>query len=174
MSDVRTARNLISVVELVGVRLVDVHATTRVSSSREIPPVTIALDYKSSVSEGDEAGIFLILASIDVKIKPPDGEEKPLVRIRTKLELRYRVPSDFVLVKKELNAFGRVNAVYNAWPYFREIVQNMTGRMDLPPLILPVFRIPRPKRPRAQSQHAVAGRERSDSGNSKAASDVTN
>lgn len=38
-------------------------------------------------------------------------------------------------------AFADRNAVFNAWPYWREFVQSMTVRMGLPALTLPVFRI---------------------------------
>jgi len=38
-------------------------------------------------------------------------------------------------------AFARTNGIYNAWPYWREFVQNMIARMNLPPLVIPVFRL---------------------------------
>ncbi|HVV48742.1 MAG TPA: hypothetical protein VHO06_03705 [Polyangia bacterium] len=45
-----------------------------------------------------------------------------------------------------LDAFAKVNAVYNAWPYLRELVQNTFVRMSLPPPVVPVFRArPLPK-----------------------------
>lgn len=39
-----------------------------------------------------------------------------------------------------LAAFAKVNAVYNAWPYLREIVHNTFTRMNLPPPLIPIFR----------------------------------
>jgi len=49
--------------------------------------------------------------------------------------------------------FAEINALHNAWPYFREIFQATTVRLGLPPVTLPTFRLPRdlgkpgPKRP---------------------------
>lgn len=37
---------------------------------------------------------------------------------------------------KELHAFGLTRAVYNTWPYLREILQNMIVRTGLPSLTL--------------------------------------
>lgn len=42
-----------------------------------------------------------------------------------------------------LGAFANVNGIYNVWPYFRELVQSVTSRMGLPPLVLPVYRVNR-------------------------------
>jgi hypothetical protein len=173
MSDVRTAKKLISVVELVGVRLIEIRASNRLSTLQEKPPVTIEHTQKASVSAGDEAGRFVVFASIDVRINATDGENQPLVRIRAKVELRYKVPPSFPVLKKELNAFARVNAVYNAWPYFREIVQSVSGRMELPQMILPVYRI-RPPKPRTQALSTTATPEANEVQGSEVASTVTN
>ena len=43
---------------------------------------------------------------------------------------------------EHLHAFSATNGVFNAWPYWREFVQNTTARMGLPtPVIVPVFRL---------------------------------
>jgi hypothetical protein len=39
--------------------------------------------------------------------------------------------------------FASVNGLYNAWPYLREQMQTLTSRMGIPPLVLPVYRVPR-------------------------------
>ena len=54
---------------------------------------------------------------------------------------RTRFPDEESFSSEELEAFGEVNAVFNAWPYWRELVQASLARMLLPPLTLPVFRV---------------------------------
>jgi hypothetical protein len=49
-------------------------------------------------------------------------------------------------LQEHLAAFAKVNGIYNVWPYFRELVQSMGSRLGLPPVVLPVFRVPRPSR----------------------------
>jgi preprotein translocase subunit SecB len=39
-----------------------------------------------------------------------------------------------------LKHFSEINGPYNAWPYWRELVQSVTGRIGLPGLTVPVFR----------------------------------
>lgn len=36
--------------------------------------------------------------------------------------------------------FAEVNGPYNAWPYWRELVQSVSGRLGLPGFVVPVFR----------------------------------
>ena len=48
---------------------------------------------------------------------------------------------DEVFSSDELNEFGQVNAVFNAWPYWRELVQSSLARMSMPILTVPVYRV---------------------------------
>ena len=41
-----------------------------------------------------------------------------------------------------LDEFGRTNALYHVWPYWREYVQSALSRLRLPPLTIPMFRLP--------------------------------
>lgn len=45
--------------------------------------------------------------------------------------------------KGDLGMFANVNGVFNCWPYWREFVQNITTRMGLPSLIVPLLKIPK-------------------------------
>lgn len=39
-----------------------------------------------------------------------------------------------------LQHFAELNGTYNVWPYWRELVQTVTGRVGLASIIVPVFR----------------------------------
>ena len=39
-----------------------------------------------------------------------------------------------------IEAFANTDAVYHAWPYWREFVQSSMARMGLPPIMIPLFR----------------------------------
>jgi hypothetical protein len=56
-------------------------------------------------------------------------------------ELRYRIRSDLGPSNDVLTEFARANGVFNAWPYFRELLQTMLHRMELPSTVLPAFRV---------------------------------
>jgi len=56
-------------------------------------------------------------------------------------ELTYLIPKETPVSQQDLNDFARPNAMFNVWPYWREYVQNTITRMNLPPLVLPLFRV---------------------------------
>lgn len=76
---------------------------------------------------------FLLTASLD------EASEADLVRIEAEYCLQYRLSSFADVRKQHIDAFGRLNGLYNAWPYWREFVQSATVRMGLPPLTIPVL-----------------------------------
>ena len=69
---------------------------------------------------------------------------KKVVDLLAIFQLSYRLNRPVKLTRPQLKAFSEINAPYNAWPYWRELVQGMIARMGLPRLVAPVFRIPRP------------------------------
>ena len=46
----------------------------------------------------------------------------------------------------DLQNFAEVNAVFNSWPYWRQLVQSMLPSMGVHKLVIPVFRFPFPSR----------------------------
>jgi glycine cleavage system transcriptional repressor len=54
--------------------------------------------------------------------------------------------TDSKLRSSDLQTFAEVNAVFNSWPYWRQLVQSMLPSMGVHKLIIPVFRFPFPSR----------------------------
>ena len=65
-----------------------------------------------------------------------------LLNIRADFRLKYELKNGKAFSKKDLDKFAAVNGVYNAWPYWREFVQSTVARMGLPPLTVPVLKVP--------------------------------
>jgi preprotein translocase subunit SecB len=142
--EVQKARRLISAVNLTGVRLVELHAKTSVRDSEITDRMRPRFRHWANLtSEGLKEGLFHVRAHLELHIL--SEEKPPVVTIKIQYELAYVLPEDFRASRSELSAFAKVNGVFNAWPYFREIVQTATLRMELPPVILPVFRVPPPQ-----------------------------
>ncbi len=68
------------------------------------------------------------------------GDDEVL-RIEAVFLLVYRVDSTVGLKRANIDAFGELNAVFNAWPYWREYVQATTVRMGLPALTVPALKL---------------------------------
>jgi Na+/H+ antiporter NhaA len=140
--NVQKSRRLIASVSLADVRLIELHAKTSVGIGDLTEAMRPRYRHWAKVPAGAKNGSFRVRAHLDLHIDDEAPKKVPFVLIRLEYELEYMIPSDLKVTKAELTAFAEVNGVYNAWPYFREAVQTLTQRMDLPPVILPVYRVP--------------------------------
>lgn len=53
-----------------------------------------------------------------------------------------RKQEDDGLDEIDVDAFAKVNGIYNTWPYLREFVQSSLVRLGLPPYDLPLLTVP--------------------------------
>jgi hypothetical protein len=145
--DVDKARRLIAAVSLASVRLLETSAKTRIRALNVTEDMLPQFVHSARISpDGLRDGEFYVIASLVVRIVS-ESDQKEHAAMKVQFELGYKLPSDFTASRSELNAFANVNGVFNAWPYFREFVQTTSQKMDLPVILLPVYRVP--QRPRS-------------------------
>ena len=145
--NVKDIARLIRKVKIGDIRLVEAAVRRTIRSPKEIEKPEVVLKTATRVTDVDKSGVFFVLAFMQAQVVPRDSKE-PAVYVKAGFELRYRLPEGSSASRSELNRFAQVNGTFNAWPYWREFIQNMFARMDLPPLTLPLFRIPKqPSRP---------------------------
>lgn len=65
-----------------------------------------------------------------------------VLEVRLTLEARYRVGDLEGYSSEHLDAFGQVSVLFTLWPYVRELLQSLTVRAGLPPLVLHTLRTP--------------------------------
>jgi len=72
---------------------------------------------------------------------PVPEEQTKQVALFARIRLEYELVKDRGAVDDaDATVFGRVNGIYNAWPYLREFVQSGLLRLGLPPFELPLLR----------------------------------
>lgn len=77
------------------------------------------------------------------ELPPYDPDDPPAVFLEAMFELAYEPHADEDDPNEDdLDHFAFANATFNAWPYWRELAQSMTQRMGIPPVVVPVFKIP--------------------------------
>jgi hypothetical protein len=86
----------------------------------------------------------------------PDKKPETLVSVECAYEVDYSLREGFEATAEHVEAFKDGNAIFNAWPYFREYLQNNLQRMGFPPLTAPFLRLqPKPQlRERKKNKHA--------------------
>lgn len=133
---------LIAAVQIRDIRLVEAGVSTSVRSATEAGEIKFEVATSADVKEyNKDEGIFWVLAQIKIRLIPVEPEKDAVVSVSAAFEIKYSLPKELRASQKQLNTFARINGVFNAWPYWREFVQNMVARMNLPTITLPVFRL---------------------------------
>lgn len=107
----------------------------------------------------EEKGLLLVKVSIEASAvasadrtdnksadsQPQSHSVETVARAKVEFALKYRLvvpPPPEEMRETLFSGFASVNGLYNAWPYAREHMHNLTARMGIP-LLLPVYRVPR-------------------------------
>lgn len=97
-------------------------------------------EYEIQHSEGSQKLSVIVDFQFEAR-EATSGELGAIVAdLSATFQLMYSLPDEFAAADSCFEQFAAVNGVYNAWPYWRELVQTSTGRIGLPGVVLPVFR----------------------------------
>lgn len=91
---------------------------------------------------------FTAIVKLSVTGRPADDNEKVVVNISSEYILTYDLKDKKGLTTDDIKTFCGMNSPYNIWPFWREFVQSISNRMDIPVLVMPFlkFRPPKSKR----------------------------
>lgn len=70
------------------------------------------------------------------------ADDPPPYFIGARLRLTYSLDNPAEATEQELEQFCHHNAMFNAWPYWREFVSSIVNRGQLPRFVVPVMRMP--------------------------------
>lgn len=125
--------------DLESIRFVDCHFSYVKRRDGADSEVRLGLAEQEVELEGNALHVSMLFEFL---APPPfDDELEKQVTIRARVSLEYTAKTDRGEVQREdAETFGRVNGIYNAWPYLREYVQSSLLRLGLPPFELPLLR----------------------------------
>jgi hypothetical protein len=136
----RKLSDLIAAVQLEDVRLVEAAAEAAIRNPADAG--SVRLSFRTDARFVERAGeFFFVRATMGASVARKAEPQSPLVTIRAVFELKYRLPPEIDARDEDLNEFANVNGVFNAWPYGREFIHSVSARMNLPPIVAPVFRL---------------------------------
>jgi preprotein translocase subunit SecB len=106
---------------------------------------------------------FNVRATVRVKARPEQAsdQEVPLLSVECVFDGHFHAPGDGGVSKEHAGKFANSEARLILWPFIREFIANMTTRMAIPPLMLPLV-LRSPERRRVE-QEGPAPRESSSS-----------
>lgn len=144
-------------VEIANVELVGAHysrtddgleATTLPADA--IPDFSIAVAW--ALDDGKLTCVLTFGTTFDMDDDEGEDVPAPPYQIVGRFRLSYSLAGDASFSDEELDQFAHWNAVFNAWPYWREFVSSMVNRGQLPRFLVPVMGVPKSAEPVADAQ----------------------
>jgi len=99
------------------------------------------IKYSTEVEVDKKNGYIIVLPKFHFEAYTESKIPGPALLIDASFLLAYKIEDFEGLTQSGFEQFANINGIYNAWPYWREFVQNTIIRMGLPSLSIPVFRI---------------------------------
>jgi hypothetical protein len=78
------------------------------------------------------------------------ADDPPDLILQADLELHYEVAEDSEFGEDDVAQFAQVNSPMHAWPYWREFAQSSCARLEVPVLVVGMYKLPSVFDPGAQ------------------------
>lgn len=122
------------------ITLIDAKIARAVDWNGLQPPLRIDIAFEPGGARVDK-GCADIQTHFRFRALDSSSPEQEAMTIDCTLEASYRLAETYEPSTEELEAFQKGNAVFNAWPFFRELVQSNANRMAVPPPPVPFLRL---------------------------------
>ena len=95
-------------------------------------PASLRHTFDATTNFSQENGTLSVHASLAVSA----GD---FLQIEAEFLLDYSLRKEIPVSEEIASAFGKMNGIYNVWPYWREYVQSVSSRAGMPPVALPLM-----------------------------------
>ena len=72
----------------------------------------------------------------------PNTVEESAIGVEILADFRATYAASEELDQDCLEEFGKANALFHVWPYWRELIQSTCARFGLPAMMLPMYKVP--------------------------------
>ena len=128
-------------VQIRDVRLIHCNCDQKPAAATKTNKRSYSITTSTDVQLDRDKGFIVVVAKFHFEASIGRKGQEPALTMDATFVLTYQIDSFEGLTQEGFKQFANLNGIYNAWPYWREFVQNMIARMALPPLTIPVFRI---------------------------------
>ena len=148
-------------VQIQDVRLIRCNCSiTPAAVAPPLPPrFRPTLERKAATQVNQEHSQIAVFVDFRFSAVRDEGENlEPCVSVESTFLVSYTAENLTGLKAENFDSFGALNGVFNAWPYWRELLHNTISRMGLPAFVLPVLRVGSPAHdsPNAEGTSAEA------------------
>jgi hypothetical protein len=142
------ARPVSASVEIQSVNLAEASVKSLLDPTKPIPDdFLLHQAFRASYELADESPDTVVVQieltfTAGKNTEGDSGSGEAILTLNARYALLYSLPKAATFPADSLAAFAELNGTYNVWPYWREMVQTVTGRVGLAAVIVPVLRLP--------------------------------
>lgn len=111
-------------------------ASAELTPPTEVDEIELSVSWETSFEHVDDSHI-----EYRYRIAVTDAQTESFY-VRAEFALAYALSAASTFSEEHLEAFGDVSVTFSAFPYARELVQSLTARASLRPLVLGALRAP--------------------------------
>lgn len=130
---------LVKLVKLRDVRLIETHAKVDAQVMKEDGELQLFVQ-PTQTRAGLSGATLYCGVKLGIKIATASDAPHPM-ELSAEYGLFYDVPEGRKIATDVAGLFASRNAVFNVWPFFRELVHSTVARMGFPALVLPSFKL---------------------------------
>jgi hypothetical protein len=127
--EVRQSFNLQRRAEIISVRLSTASTDSYTQPQESRQELSVSVGHTCSAEMMPDGTLS---TNIDFAVFASQDESVRIFEVKCRFQVTYQLEQGYQPTPEEINAFSGANAVFNAWPYFREFVQNTCLRMGFP------------------------------------------
>jgi hypothetical protein len=138
--EILAASKLLQKCELKDIALRQCHVSLEGSEKHMKAPFSLKVSH-NSIANAIADGMLRIEVRFQVQCYDSSDPVALLFNVESAFDADYEIEDrSFSPTPESITAFKDGNAIFNCWPYAREFVQSMTGRMAVHPPPLPLLR----------------------------------
>jgi len=127
-------KKIVDSIHLAEISLIELSATVSRTKLMQLEKPRFRLYDNFEIDHSED--FYRLKGNFQVDVPKKGRGENPLKIVAT-YSVRFdgpdKIPEDFWILYKEMLL------PFQIWPYFRELVQSLTGRMNIPPITLPII-----------------------------------
>ena len=129
-------------VQLRSVALKMAHIESYIEPDQDLEALSVSQQHRSGFEVKSKNDLREIHVIVEFNFRGSMGShgETEMVKLDASFILVYTLPETATFESRCLQHFSELNGAYNAWPYWRELVQSATGRVGLGGILVPVYR----------------------------------
>ncbi|MCK4278469.1 MAG: hypothetical protein KAW82_04710 [Desulfurellaceae bacterium] len=135
-------KEFIEAIELRDIKLIELN--THIAEEQPTTDNTLKVDIKTTnehkilnnpSANGRDMLIFYVNYILAMK-----QSKKVVLKIKAKYKVDYELLKKIEIDEKTIDFFSEMNLPLNVWPFFRELCNDVTAKMRIPSLVLPLLK----------------------------------